>query len=369
MKKIKFFAIITTAVCGLYFTSSAQTTTTDKDKDKDKDKYHKEYHKESKIKSSDDLSLSSSPTFEETSQGYKIQVWVLSESEGSDMMYLDDKERNEARMNRSGNIESDTRDNTRSSDFKIDEDRNRDANLNRDANINRDATIGTDRTGTTGTIGGTEGVGTTGSDDFRTPSTTGTIGTGTGTGTIGSGTTGTSGTASGTIGTGTSGSQTGVSGTVGTGTTGTTGNQSGTFGSGTNQQGTATGTRSGSGVASGSSSTWDRSSGQATAMRGEKDKSTVVVKVIEESTGREITPEEIEMKVTTPSKKSFTADLREKDEFHTAELAFTEEGTYNIQATITTEDNRNIVVPMTYDHTMDNISDSERDIDRNMEDR
>lgn len=88
------------------------------------------------------------------------------------------------------------------------------------------------------------------------------------------------------------------------------------------------------------------------------DKSKVIVKVTEERTGKEVNAEEIEMKVITPSKKSFTTDLKEEENHHQGELTLNEEGTYNIQATIKTDDNKKVVIPFTYDNESGNSSGS-----------
>ncbi len=282
MKKIKILAIITTAICGFYFTSYTQTTgssdhssSTSSQNDRDQSDRSTSWQSG---QSGDEISLSSEPDIEKSAQGYTIQVWVDPE----------DKASGSGISGRTGTSGSSI--------------------------------------GTSGTTSRTTGSGTSGS--------LGTIGT------QGSSSSGT-----------TSGSSYGTTGS--TGTSGSSGIDR--TGSQNNQSGTSTGSSSTIGQGTSSSTDWRSSSNQSgspnqpTALNIDNEKKKVYVKVVDESTGREVNAEDIEMKVTTPSKKSFTADLKEKGEHHMGELSLNESGTYNIQATIKTDDNKNVVIPFTYD--------------------
>ncbi len=367
MKKIKVLAIITTAVCGFYFTSTAQTTTPVK---QDKQTQSQSTMQSTDMQHSDEISLNSSPTIEKSSQGYKLQVWVLPEEETGmnsefDSRY-DNKElknNNDARIGNTGTSGTDMK-STKSTEFDKSTKTGTDYKINSDINKDENykgttGTIKSDNTGVSGNVSGT-GTGVSGS-----------VGTGTGvSGSVGTGT----GTSSGTV----TSPSTGVGTTNPSGTTGSSGTTS-TIGSAGTKTDNSMNTQNPSGTFNKQGSTADNQNtgitrddwraqanqtGQATAMNDEK--STVVVKVIDEKTGQEVDAKNIEMKVITPSKKSFTTDLREKQDLNTGELALTEDGIYNIQTTIRTEDNKSIVIPFTYDNNLNDQSsmrESKDDID------
>ncbi|HLN53912.1 MAG TPA: hypothetical protein VK212_09405 [Lentimicrobium sp.] len=403
MKNIRLIAIITTAVCGFYFTSVAQTTTQSSDQSKQSSTQSQSNVPSTQSQQDEEISLNSSPTIEKSSQGYKIQVWVMPEENGSTSTEFDNRydskniNNNDAIKGNTGTSGTDMKSTDYNKSDKIGTDYNKSGTDYNKSGTDHNKSSWDKNQSSTGTTSGTMrsttgSTGVSGSGNAA-GSGTGVSGSGnvsgTGTGVSGSvGTSGTSGTSSGTIRssstTGTTGS--GVSGSVGTtnpsGTTGSSGTTStvGTSGtSGTNSQFDRTQSTTGSTTQKSSTADnqgtdisrddWRAQSnqtGQATSMN--EDKSKVFVKVIDEKTGKEINPKDIEMKVTTPSKKSFTTDLREKKDHHMAELALTEDGTYNIQATIHTDDDKSVVIPFTYDNDMSNQSsmDQSRDIDSDL---
>lgn len=382
MKKIKLVAIITTAVCGFYFTSVGQTTTQSSSQDKQSSTQTQTSVQSPQNQQSDEVSLNSSPTIEKSSQGYKIQVWVLPEESAATSSEFDNRydskniNNNDAIKGNTGTSGSDMKSTKTGTDYnkdsKVGTDYKKDSKIGTE--YDKDSKIGTDHNKSNTSFDKTQSP----SGSIKSSSSTGSTGVSgsgnvSGTGVSGSvGTTGTTGTASGTMRpsstTGTTG--TGVSGSATTtnpaGTTGSSGTTStiGTSGtSGSNSQFDRT--QSSSGTINQPSTTADNQNtnisrddwraqanqtGQATGMSD--DKSNVFVKVIDEKTGQEVDAKDIEMKVTTPSKKSFTTDLREKQDMHMGELALTEDGIYNIQATIHTDDNKSVVIPFTYDNNL-----------------
>ncbi len=359
MKKIKLLAIITTAVCGFYFTTAAQTETQSSTQ-QDKQSSAQDQSSMQSSQQSDEISLNESPTVEKSSQGYKIQVWVLPEESTAASSEFDSRydSRDDALKGTSG---SETK-STKSSDFdKSGTDYNKDLNKDKKSgtDYNKDSKIGTDynKSGTgidkkmdasgTGTIGST---GVSGSGNVSGSGVSGTIGT-----TNPAGTTGSTGTTS------TIGSSSSTGSATGSGTIGTTSQSDRTQSSSTWNQSDKSADNQNSGISRDDWRAQSNQTGQSTGMK--EDKSMVYVKVIDEKSGAEVNAKDIEMKVITPSKKSFTTDLKEKEDMHMGELALTEDGTYNMQATIHTEDNKSVVIPFTYDNNVNTSMDQSSDID------
>lgn len=370
MKKMKALAIIIMGVCGFYFTSIAQTETQSSDQNKQNapTTTHSTMQSTDQQKS-DDVSLNSSPTIEKSSQGYKIQVWVLPE-ESTNMEFdkstdVKDTKMHDSKLNKENQLENKSYD---TKDSKMYDSKGNKMNDSKDSKLNKD--INKDNT----SIYNSGSTTTTGSDISKSSSTSAGTYSNTGEGnpsTVNSSTTGTTGTAGTTIGGSTeSGISTNPSGTI-TSPSGSISAPSGTISSPSGSISSPSGTiTSPSGSISSpqndplqnskstdkttrSSKDWRQSSnksGHETAMNSDNDKSRVFVKVIDEKTGKQIPTDKIEMKVITPSKRSFTTDLREKGDHAMGELALTEDGTYNIQTTIKTEDNKSVVIPFTYDN-------------------
>ncbi len=287
------------------------------------------------MQQSDEISLNSSPTIEKSSQGYKLQVWVLPEGESAMNSEFDSRYDNK-------DLDNDSRINTGTSGTGINSSKT-------GTDMNKSTKTGTDYDKSTKS--GTEydyNKGTKSGTDYN--SGINKSGTGTSSGTSSSiGTTNPSGT-------------TGSSGTTSTIGSSTTQPDKSMSKDNTINSQSSTGTMNQQGSTAENQNTnisrddWRAQSnqiGQNTAMN---DKSQVVVKVIDEKSGKEVDAKNIEMKVTTPSKKSFTTDLREKEDLHTGELALTEDGIYNIQTTIKTDDNKSIVIPFTYDNNLNGQS-------------
>ncbi len=282
MKKIKVIAVLTTAVCGFYFTSVAQTdttTTTGIDKQtttqSSLDKMHSNDQQQS-----DALSLSATPTAEKSSQGYKVQMWVLP-AEGTA---------------------------TKNFDTRYD---SKSPKMGTDADVS--GNVGTTGTGVSGQVG------TTG---------------------------------------------TGVSGSVGTTETTTQTSQADRTETVRNENPAFNNQDFNDTVSAGTTSKtdltddWQATTNPIGQQAGtQMEKNTVIVKVIDESTGKEVNAEDIELKVVTPSQKTFTADLRHNEDHHTGELALNEDGTYSIQTTISTDDNKIVVIPFTFENKTDQFSD------------
>ncbi len=359
MKKIRVIAILTTAVCGFYFTSVAQTdtkTTTDKDKQTTTQSSQSKMQSNDR-QQSDEISLSATPTAEKSSQGYKVQMWVLPE-EGTSSTNFDTRyDSKSTKTGTDGYKHSMDKSKSKTTGSGTDYDRTPSTGTTGNTGAGVSGNVGTTGAGVQGNVGttgaGVQGnVGTTGTDA------SGKVGT-TGTGVSGKvGTTGTDATAK----VGTTGA--GVSGSVGTTGTTTQTDQSARTETARNENPAFNNQDFNDTVAAGTTSKTDLTDdwharanpiGQDAGM--EREKSTVVVKVIEESTGKEVNAEDIELKVITPSKRSITADLRHKDDHHTGELALTENGTYSVQTTIKTDDNKEVVIPFTFENKTDQFSD------------